>query len=606
MFRRSSTPRTPDTHDELVVGALPDRVQTARERLAHQYDPALLEALSEPELAEERELAEMVREHRRDEQRARIRAAADAASRVRETAKALADREAADLLRAAQAVGEQRHSSSPHAKVARLHYRKPRVLALLVAVVAGSMLFSAVTVQQNIAPGVDVTDPMFWLSYGLEALISAVLVALMLSTTDTSEWNVLTEGKLRQVYLVEASLLLASIVLNTFPYIRDGDVYGFGVHVVAPVMIGVALITHRLVAERYGRAIEAATAAIPDHEDLQARLVALTRVGDAGNLIVPAILTPADLAEETDSPVEDAVIAEYEAELRETDEQDKPARATEDTADRAHPIARDTADRAPIAREEADRARTDSEESIARDPETARDSEPVARAVKVIEAEPIARGAQPDAALDRAPIAVEPAPIARAESAPIAAHTPIELGTDRVSIAAHTADTAPAARVEVEEHADEAESARADSEEPIARDPEPVDRAQRAPIALVSIARDEVDRARPRTDRAREASTTGALAHASEPAPIARGVVSRAGEHGPFGREISRAEAEKFARAVTDRGLVKQPVNVLTEIFVLASQGARPNAIGKSVGLAHSTVGRALERVTQVVGPRPV
>ncbi|MFE3322849.1 hypothetical protein [Nocardia sp. NPDC059195] len=296
MFRQSTTTITTrkasTTTDQLVAGALPDRVQTARERLEHQYDPALLEALSERELAQDRELAELVREHQRAEQRARIRAAADAAERVRETAKSLADREATDLLRAAQAVGEQRHSSSPHAKVARLHKRKPRVLALLVGVVAFSMLFSAVTVQQNIAPGLDVANPMFWLSYGLEALISAVLVALMLSTSDTSEWDVIDEGKLRQVYLVEAALLLASIGLNTFPYVRAGDVYGFGIHAIAPVMIGVALITHRLVAERYGKAIEAATAAIPDHEDLQARLVALTQVGDAGNRIVPAILAP--------------------------------------------------------------------------------------------------------------------------------------------------------------------------------------------------------------------------------------------------------------------------------------------------------------------------
>ncbi|MEV6661572.1 hypothetical protein [Nocardia fluminea] len=300
MFRQSTTTisrKASITTDQLAAGALPDRVQTARERLEHQYDPALLEALSERELAQDRELAELVREHQRTEQRARIRAAADAAERVRETAKSLADREAADLLRAAQAVGEQRHSSSPHAKVARLHKRKPRVLALLVGVVAFSMLFSAVTVQQNIAPGLDVANPMFWLSYGLEALISAVLVALMLSTSDTSEWDVIDENKLRQVYLVEAALLLASIGLNTFPYVRAGDVSGFGIHAIAPVMIGVALVTHRLVAERYGKAIEAATAAISDHEDLQARLVALTQVGDAGNQIVPAILAPTAAAE---------------------------------------------------------------------------------------------------------------------------------------------------------------------------------------------------------------------------------------------------------------------------------------------------------------------
>lgn len=290
MFRRFTTPApTESPVDDLVAGALPDRVQIAHERLAHQDDPALLEALSERELAASRELAELVRDHERNEKRARIQAAADAAERVRRTAAELAEREAADLLRAAQAIGEQRRSSSPHAKVARLHQRKPRVLGLLAGVVAFSMVFSAVTVQQNIAPSGGATNPMFWLSYGLEALISAVLVALMLSTADTAEWGVI--DKLWQVYVVEGVLLTASIALNTFPYVKAGDITGFGIHAIAPIMIGVALVTHRLVAERYGRAIEQATAAVPDHEDLQARLAALTHVGDAANQILPGILT---------------------------------------------------------------------------------------------------------------------------------------------------------------------------------------------------------------------------------------------------------------------------------------------------------------------------
>ncbi|ONM50640.1 hypothetical protein [Nocardia donostiensis] len=314
MFRRFTTPAPVTAQqpvDDLVAGALPDRVQTAHERLAHQDDPALLEALSERELADARALAELVRDHERNEQRARIQAAADAAERVRRTASELAEREAADLLRAAQAIGEQRRSSSPHAKVARLHQRKPRVLGLLAGVVAFAMLFSAVTVQQNIAPTGGVTNPMWWLSYGLEALISAVLVALMLSTGDTAEWGVI--DRLWQVYTVEGVLLTASIALNTFPYIKTGDITGIGIHAIAPIMIGVALVTHRLVAERYGRAIEQATAAVPDHEDLQARLAALTQVGGAANQILPSILTeqPSTARRAEEKPVDDDVPGEH-------------------------------------------------------------------------------------------------------------------------------------------------------------------------------------------------------------------------------------------------------------------------------------------------------
>lgn len=315
MFRRFTTPApTESPVDDLVAGALPDRVQIAHERLAHQDDPALLAALSERELAASRELAELVRDHERNEKRARIQAAADAAERVRRTAAELAEREAADLLRAAQAIGEQRRSSSPHAKVARLHQRKPRVLGLLAGVVAFSMLFSAVTVQQNIAPAGGASNPMFWLSYGLEALISAVLVALMLSTADTAEWGVI--DKLWQVYAVEGILLTASITLNTFPYVKKSDWTGFGIHAIAPIMIGVALITHRLVAERYGRAIEQATAAVPDHEDLQARLAALTHVGDAANQILPSILT------------EQTALTGHSADEPTTDSHEKPSAST--------------------------------------------------------------------------------------------------------------------------------------------------------------------------------------------------------------------------------------------------------------------------------------
>ncbi|MGK8487070.1 hypothetical protein [Nocardia asiatica] len=329
MFRRFTTnaPAGAPPVDDLVAGALPDRVQIAHERLAHQDDPALLEALSERELAASRELAELVRDYERHEKRARIQAAADAAERVRRTAAELAEREAADLLRAAQAIGEQRHSSSPHAKVARLHQRKPRVLGLLAGVVAFSMLFSAVTVQQNIAPTGGATNPMFWLSYGLEALISAVLVALMLSTGDTAEWGVI--DRLWQVYTVEGVLLTASIALNTFPYFRTGDLAGIGIHAIAPIMIGVALVTHRLVAERYGRAIEQATAAVPDHEDLQERLAALTQVGGAGNQILPNILmepaAPARPAGET-APAEQPAPAPEGAAVPEP-EQNGAARA---------------------------------------------------------------------------------------------------------------------------------------------------------------------------------------------------------------------------------------------------------------------------------------
>ncbi|MBF6278078.1 hypothetical protein [Nocardia nova] len=256
---------------------LEDRVQAARDQVAQQHDPALVEALSARELAANRALAERIRDAERREQLARIEAAEAAAERVRRTAAALADREADDLIRAGRAIAEQRHTSSPHAKVARLHRRKTLVLGILSGVVGFAMLFSAVTVQHNIAPTGGVGNLMWWLSYGLETLISGMLVALMLSTSDTAEWDAIEQPW--KVNAIEAVLLALTVTLNVFPYWKAGDWYNVGVHSIAPITIGAALATHSVVAARYGNAIERATAAVPEHEDLQARLAALTNIG---------------------------------------------------------------------------------------------------------------------------------------------------------------------------------------------------------------------------------------------------------------------------------------------------------------------------------------
>lgn len=275
---KSRLPRSVSpSDDDLLAGALPERASIAHERLAHQYDPALTEALSQRELSAQRELAEKIRDYERGEQLARIEAAQSAADRVRRTRDQLADNEAKDLVRAAQAIAEQRRAASPHAKVARLHRRKNFVLGILTGVVAFAMVFSAVTVQHNIIPDGNPGDLMWWLAYGLETLISGMLIALMISTSDTAEWEVIENPWV--VYGIEGVLLAVTVTLNVYPFWKSGDHFGVGVHAIAPITIGTALATHGVVSKRYGDAIAKATAQVPDAEDLTGRLAALTRIG---------------------------------------------------------------------------------------------------------------------------------------------------------------------------------------------------------------------------------------------------------------------------------------------------------------------------------------
>ncbi len=246
------------------VSQLAQRVERARGRLAYQFDPALTDALSEDELRAERELAERIREQDREQRWKHTQAMASASDRSRQTTEAIEKADMRDLLLARKAMASQRRESSPHAKLASLYRHRSWSLKALAGVVGAGMLWSAVNVQQNIAPG-GPSDPLFWFSYLLEAMISVCLIIIMVGTNKVAEWGVIDNR--RQVALAELALLGLTVTLNTYPYVRDGRFYDVAVHAVAPVMIGVALLIHDAVSARYGLAITRATSQVRDLPD---------------------------------------------------------------------------------------------------------------------------------------------------------------------------------------------------------------------------------------------------------------------------------------------------------------------------------------------------
>lgn len=257
--------------------------------------------------------------------------------------------------------------------------------------------------------------------------------------------------------------------------------------------------------------------------------------------------------------------------------------------DRAHDeagsIAGDSVDRAPIARADVGHSRaTDDAEPV-----------PATAAEVTVDHSPIARDDETDradATVEAAPIAIDPVSVDRAS---IADHSPAELGADHTSIADHDTDNTPA-----EGELDE--SARDDA-----------DRDRAAVVTLVRgnparpIARDNVDRAHAdRASIAREPAIDGALARAADRAPIARDNATAGADRAPFDRALTRGEALGVARAVVDRGLSRQPIEMLARIYESRSQGHTANGIGKLVELPHSTVGRAIAAAAKVAGPRAV
>ncbi|WP_425302781.1 hypothetical protein [Nocardia wallacei] len=246
------------------VAQLAKRVERARGRLAYQFDPALTDALSEDELQAERELAEKIREQERDQRWKNVQAAASASDRARQTSEAIAMADMRDLLMARTAIAAQRRESSPHAKLASLYRHRAWSQRGLAAVVGAGMLWSAVNVQHNIAPG-GAADPLFWFSYLLEGMISVCLIIIMIGTNKVAEWGILDSA--RQVALAELGLLSLTVVLNTYPYLRSAQWYEVGVHAVAPVMIGVSLLIHNAASHRYGQAIVRATEQVRELPD---------------------------------------------------------------------------------------------------------------------------------------------------------------------------------------------------------------------------------------------------------------------------------------------------------------------------------------------------
>ncbi|WP_410877392.1 hypothetical protein [Nocardia sp. A7] len=246
-----------------VVDDLAQRVTRARAQVAHQDDPALTAAYSPAELDAERDLAESIRRLDREQRRAEATTAAAAAARVRRTGDAIAAIELRDELAAAAALAAHRRAASPTAQLADLHRYRVWAGRALGGVVAAGMAWSAVNVQQNIAGGAPVTDPLFWFSYLIEAMISVCLIVVMAGAPRLAGHGITVSR--RTLTAAELALLALTVVLNTYPHLSDGHFYDAAVHAVAPAMIAIALAIHHAMSTRVAAALANAAPAATTH-----------------------------------------------------------------------------------------------------------------------------------------------------------------------------------------------------------------------------------------------------------------------------------------------------------------------------------------------------
>ncbi|WP_433661664.1 hypothetical protein ACQPW1_05490 [Nocardia sp. CA-128927] len=238
------------------IAALAQRVETARGKLPLQHDAALFEVLSESEIGAERELAEWVRAQRRKQRRRSVEEELAAEKRDRRSAAVIRRSDEADERWHRRALAARRRVSSEDARLAQLYRRAEWSSRALIAVVVLGMVWAGVNVQHNLVPSGDMSDPLYWLSYGIEAMISIPIITIMVAATTAARWGrELARGK---VVFFETALLGTTIALNAGPHLASGSFGRAAEYAIAPVMVGVVIWLHAWVSARYALLIDGA------------------------------------------------------------------------------------------------------------------------------------------------------------------------------------------------------------------------------------------------------------------------------------------------------------------------------------------------------------
>ncbi|MFC9966211.1 hypothetical protein ACFVH4_18440 [Nocardia ignorata] len=243
------------------ITALAKQVATARGKLPLQHDTALYDALSEAEIRAERELAEWIRAQRRKQRRRAVADELAADKRDRRTGALIRRTDEADARWHRRALAARRRVSSADARLAQLYRRAEWSSRALIGVVLLGMVWAGVNVQHNLVPSGDMSDPLYWLSFGIEAMISIPIIVIMIAATTAARWGrELERGK---VIVFELALLGTTVALNAGPHLASGAWGRAAEFSIAPVMVGVVIWLHAWVSARYAMLIEGASVELP-------------------------------------------------------------------------------------------------------------------------------------------------------------------------------------------------------------------------------------------------------------------------------------------------------------------------------------------------------
>lgn len=269
---------------ELPAVSLAERVAAAEQRVCDQGSEALFEALSDGEIDDKiaagkrlraLELRQKLREGEAaiaareiEAQRVRARAEKDAAEEDRRR------NEEAGILRWQQRAGDKAEQLT--SKAAQLAETAKLLVTGKRAIIGGIVLlliWSGVNVQQQLVPGNDVGDPLFWISYALDVTLGGTLVLLMLTSATTARAGMnhrkeLVNGWKASRYLQEAAILAASLALNTGTHLRNGELMMAAKSAIPPIMVGMLVWAYNHITTQLSETLLKLTDDLETHEQL--------------------------------------------------------------------------------------------------------------------------------------------------------------------------------------------------------------------------------------------------------------------------------------------------------------------------------------------------
>ncbi|ATL72526.1 hypothetical protein [Nocardia terpenica] len=245
--------KKPEVSDPTALREAIERSAKVTELLRQPAASTLMTAPSQRERDADRDLAEWERDQKRTRRRRLLKLEDRAERREQRTAAQLAKAAHQDRQWLQRALSARRRALTPDAQLARVFRRSTVTARVLIGVVLLGMTWAAINVQSNLVPNHDTSNPLWWISFGIEAMFSVPLILIMVHSQTAAELGEETERG--TIVLLEVALLGGSIALNAGPHYFTGDL-GKGLEFsAAPVMIGVAIWLHAWLSNRYARLI---------------------------------------------------------------------------------------------------------------------------------------------------------------------------------------------------------------------------------------------------------------------------------------------------------------------------------------------------------------